>query len=244
MNLKDLIAKQQPQAERRSEARSEAPRLGSIVNTNDSSKEASPPTHEVEDSAAAPGETESEKPKFKLGAAPKKLALTTLSTPKVSPAEQKVDVVDSMDLSSLASLDVGEIPESGKTTPAFPDEIEATAPARELPADLSAQQLNFVESLDVIYTALHDPDMMGQAIRSVMQELQESPEFIQLVSDHDVHTMIKAIRNVMGIAKIRKEEKSTKRTAGTRTKRTASSKFDEETLSSLNELFAGMPSDD
>lgn len=244
MNLKDLIAKQQPQAERRSEARSEAPRLGSIVNTNDSSKEASPPTHEVEDSAAAPSETESEKPKFKLGAAPKKLALTTLPKAAAAQPTKQVDVVDSMDLSSLASLDTTSIPEAGPAAQAFPDEIEATAPARELPADLSAQQLNFVESLDVIYTVLHDPDMMGQAIRSVMQELQESPEFIQLVSDHDVHTMIKAIRNVMGIAKIRKEEKSTKRTAGTRTKRTAASKFDADTLDSLNELFAGMPSDD
>src|SRR3546814_1089660 len=76
------------------------------------------------------------------------------------------------------------------------DLIEATAPARELPADLTAQQLQFVESLDVIYTVLHDADMLGQSIRSVMQELQENKEFIQLVSDHDIHTMIKAIRNV------------------------------------------------
>src|SRR3546814_4821872 len=76
----------------------------------------------------------------------------------------------------------------------FPDEIEATAPARELPADLTAQQLQFVESLDVIYTVLHDADMLGHSIRSVMQELQENKEFIQLVSDHDIHTMINAIR--------------------------------------------------
>src|SRR3546814_17734768 len=53
-----------------------------------------------------------------------------------------------------------------------------------------------------------------QSIRSVMQELQENKEFIQLVSDHDIHTMIKAIRNVTGVAKIRKEEKSSKRTTG------------------------------
>src|SRR3546814_13501044 len=95
-------------------------------------------------------------------------------------------------------------------------------PIWELPADLTAQQLQFVESLDVIYTVLHDADMLGQSIRSVMQELQENKEFIQLVSDHDIHTMIKAIRNVMGVAKIRKEEKSSKRKTGG-AKRTARS---------------------
>src|SRR3546814_1083860 len=99
-----------------------------------------------------------------------------------------------MDLSALAGLDVSGIESLDEPTERsqFPDEIEATAPARELPADLTAQQLQFVESLDVIYTVLHDADMLGQSIRSVMQELQENKEFIQLVSDHDIHTMIKA----------------------------------------------------
>src|SRR5690606_24718869 len=105
------------------------------------------------------------------------------------PATKTVDV-DSLDLSSLASLDVSEIESSQPDAPAFPDEIEATAPARELPPELTQQQLQFVESLDVIYTVLHDPDMLGQSIRMIMQELQENKEFIQLVSDHDVHTMI------------------------------------------------------
>src|SRR3546814_6624657 len=77
--------------------------------------------------------------------------------------------------------------------------------------------------------------MLGQSIRSVMQELQENKEFIQLVSDHDIHTMIKAIRNVMGVAKIRKEEKSSKRKTGG-AKRTASSKFDADTLSQLDAM--------
>src|SRR3546814_18716496 len=70
-----------------------------------------------------------------------------------------------------------------------------------------------------------------------MQELQENKEFIQLVSDHDIHTMIKAIRNVMGVAKIRKEEKSSKRKTGG-AKRTASSKFDADTVSQLDAMMA------
>src|SRR3546814_4843842 len=107
----------------------------------------------------------------------------------------------------------------------------------ELPADLTAQQLQFVESLDVIYTVLHDADMLGQSIRSVMQELQENKEFIQLVSDHDIHTMIKAIRNVMCVAKIRKEEKSSKRKIGG-AMQTASSKFDADTLRQLDAIMS------
>src|SRR3546814_10412199 len=121
-----------------------------------------------------------------------------------------------MDLSALAGLDVSGIESLDEPTERsqFPDEIEATAPARELPADMTAQQLQFVESLDVIYTVLHDEDMLGQSIRSVMQELQENKEFIQLVSDHDINTLIKTKRNVMGVAKIRTAEKSTKRKTG------------------------------
>jgi len=160
--------------------------------------------------------------------------------PKVAadpkPKAKEVDV-DSLDLSALASLDVSEIESTQPDRPAFPDEIEATAPARELPPDLTQQQLQFVESLDVIYTVLHDPDMLGQSIRMIMQELQENKEFIQLVSDHDVHTMIKAIRNVMGIAKIRKEEKATKRKTGG-SKRSAASKFDADTLAQLDDMMA------
>src|SRR3546814_20726681 len=97
--------------------------------------------------------------------------------------------------SALAGRDVTGIESLDEPTERsqFPDEIEATAPARELPADLTAQQLQFVESLDVIYTVLHDADLLGQSIRSVMQELQENKEFIQLVSDHDIHADRKSV---------------------------------------------------
>lgn len=144
-----------------------------------------------------------------------------------------------LDLSSLASLDTSEIPVSqdrSTSTSQFPDEIEATAPVRELPEDLSKQQLSFVESLDSIYEVLHDPELLGQSIRMVMQELQENPEYTKLISDHDVHTMIKSIRNVMGITKIRKEEKTAKR--GTGKKSSASSKFDADTMAQLDAMMS------
>lgn len=162
--------------------------------------------------------------------------------PKAAPAKPNVaaSISDDLDLSSLASLDTSEIPASEvreSSAMQFPDEIEATAPVRELPEDLTAQQLTFIESLDTIYEVLHDTDLLGQSIRMVMQELQNNPEYTKLVSDHDVHTMIKSIRNVMGITKIRKDEKSAKRGTGGR-KSSASSKFDDDTMAQLDAMMA------
>lgn len=157
------------------------------------------------------------------------------------PAPAPAAIPDDLDLSALASLDTSEIPATEKTgsnAMQFPDEIEATAPVRELPEDLTAQQTQFIESLDTIYSVLHDPDMLGQSIRMVMQELQENPEYTKLISDHDVHTMIKSIRNVMGITKIRKAEKAAKRGTGTR-KSTAAGKFDADTMAQLDAMMAG-----
>lgn len=190
---------------------------------------------------------------LKLGASAAPKAVSESKAPAVStglklgsmpkPAETKVapSISDDLDLSALAALDTSEIPASetrASSAMQFPDEIEATAPIRELPEDLSAQQLTFVESLDTIYEVLHDPDLLGQSIRMVMQELQSNPEYTKLVSDHDVHTMIKSIRNVMGITKIRKDEKSAKRGTGGR-KSSASSKFDDDTMAQLDAMMAG-----
>lgn len=102
---------------------------------------------------------------------------------------------------------------------AFLDEIEATAPDRDLPADLKSQQLMFVEQLDGIYQVLNDPEMFGQSVRVIMMELQENPEYIKLISDTDVHTMIRAMRNTMGLAKIKKQSKQRKAGATSRAKK-------------------------
>lgn len=92
----------------------------------------------------------------------------------------------------------------------YADEIPATAPARELPADLSDSQRAFVVQLDSIYEIVHDPELFGNMIRTIMQELQEQPEYMNLIADQDVHTMIRGLRSSMGLAKIKKAEKATK----------------------------------
>jgi hypothetical protein len=70
--------------------------------------------------------------------------------------------------------------------------------------------LAFVESLDGIYQVLHDPEMFGQAVRMVMLELQENNEYDKLLADSDIHVMIRGMRRTMGLARVRKQEKSRK----------------------------------
>lgn len=230
MNLNQLIAKKKADAN----APVETPPAAAPTNESKPSVPLKVGSGLKLGASAAP-KAVSESPKLatglKLGGLPK------AATPERPVAPQ---VSDDLDLSALASLDTSSIPEqasSGQSAMQFPDEIEATAPVRELPEDLTAQQLTFVESLDSIYEVLHDPELLGQSIRMVMQELQENPEYTKLISDHDVHTMIKSIRNVMGITKIRKEEKGTKR--GTGKKSSASSKFDADTMAQLDAMMAG-----
>ena len=113
-------------------------------------------------------------------------------------------------LDDIAKLDESTTPVVERSGSGFDDEIEATAPDRELPAELTSQQLGFVESLDGMYQVLNDPEMFGQTVRMIMMELQENPEYEKLISDQDVHTMIRAMRNTMGLARIKKQEKSRK----------------------------------
>lgn len=156
--------------------------------------------------------------------------------PVAKPAPMPVET-DEFSLDDLAAMDaaaVEAIPE--RSGSGFFDEIEATAPDRDLPGDLTTQQLDFVEQLNGIYGVLNDPEMFAQSVRLVMMELQENPEYIKLVSDQDVHSMIRGMRNSMGLARIKKQEKSRK--AGTGTKKAAQKKsaVSDEAMALLNSL--------
>lgn len=115
-------------------------------------------------------------------------------------------------LEDLAGLDAStiEVAERNQEASGFEDEIEATAPDRDLPPDLTAEQLSFVESLDGVYQVLHDPELFGQSVRLVMIELQENKEYEKLIADSDIHIMIRGMRRTMGLARVRKQEKGRK----------------------------------
>lgn len=153
------------------------------------------------------------------------------------------DVVE-FGLADLAGFDAGSVNEVRSDTLSwFEDEIEATAPDRPLDPDLTTQQLGFVESLDNIYQVLNDPELFGQSVRIIMMELQENPEYIKLIQDQDVHVMIRAMRNTMGMARIKKQEKSRKAGTGTRKAAQKKSRVSEADLSILNSLLGGAVDD-
>jgi hypothetical protein len=148
-------------------------------------------------------------------------------------------------LADLAGFEATEdtAPSRAELDSGFDDEIEATAPERALEPDLTVQQLAFVESLDGIYPVLHDPDLFGQAVRIIMLEMQEHPEYKKLLADQDVHTMIRGMRNTMGLARIRKVEKSRKAGgAGKKASRSKSAVSDED-MALLDAVMGGFGDD-
>lgn len=153
----------------------------------------------------------------------------------------KPAISDSGDFSleDLAAMDASSIEEVTERDydSGFIDEIEATAPDRELPADIAADQLAFVESLDGIYSVLHDSEMFGQAVRMIMIELQENQEYEKLLSDSDVHTMIRGMRRTMGLARVRKQEKSRKAKTNTNARKKAG--VSDEAMALLNKVMGG-----
>lgn len=100
------------------------------------------------------------------------------------------------------------------------------APTRDLPADLDDQAKAFVSSLDQIYTLASDPELFGQYIRSIMTELQTNPQYTKLICDDDVATMIRGMRESMGLARIKKEVNKTKRTSGSTSTKKSNPKAD------------------
>jgi len=151
------------------------------------------------------------------------LSPVNLVSPSPAAPAAKPVIAPSLDdgdfsLESLAAMDASVVAVAAPVSSGFEDEIEATAPDRDLPPELTAQQINFVEQLDGVYPLLADPELFAQSIRIIMIELQENPEYIKLVADQDVHVMIQGMRRSMGLARIKKQEKSRKTTTPRATK--------------------------
>jgi hypothetical protein len=113
---------------------------------------------------------------------------------------------------TLAELEDSESPGgSAGFVSRFADQIDATAPIRELPADLSEQAKSWLAQMDSIYSILHEPEMLGNVVRNIMEELAAHPEYRQLIHPKDSNTIVRAMRDAMGLARIKKEESKSKR---------------------------------
>ena len=138
------------------------------------------------------------------------------ASPSVPHPPADVGAIDSLDALSnstggapLKAQPLGAIELDGETP--------AQAPTRNLPDDLTDGMKMFVESLDSIYDVLFDALLFGNMTRTIMQELQENPDYIKLVADEDVHIMIRGMREAMGLARIKKVEGKRKSPAAKKT---------------------------
>lgn len=156
---------------------------------------------------------------------------------KVGQASQAEPVVpaadDGFDLDDIANLDVSDMDESRDSRSTFPDEIGATEPIPErfIPEGADEQMRSFVSLMDQVYTIGHDPQLLGNVIRSIMIELQRNPHYINsdwkksLVQPDDVRVWIRNMREVMGLAKVAKAEAKAKRGNGRKKKEQSSSEM-------------------
>lgn len=93
-----------------------------------------------------------------------------------------------------------------------PEESLPSAPPRELPDNISEQQQKFVDALDGIHKAFQDPEILSNMLRTVMVELQETPELMELVEKEDLQMMVRGMRETLGY--IRQTKAKKKRKAG------------------------------
>lgn len=209
---------------------------------------AQPVTQEPSESQAVAPPKESEAKKLPALGGLNLLKKASLAAPKApEPEPPKVFDSGSFDLSDLAAMDASTVNPTQTleqtTISGYFDEIEASAPDRDLPADMSQGMALFVESLDGVYQILHDPELFAQSVRNIMIELDENPEYLKVISDHDVHTMIRGMRNSMGMARIKKQEKARKpasKTGATKRAKVA----DSEAMNILDQLMGGVGDDD
>ena len=126
--------------------------------------------------------------------------------PAPTPAPSKMD-----ELQALMASEAGQTPTVASR---FADEVPADAPIRELDPDLDEQAKGFINSLDSVYGIMHEPDLLGGVVRNIMIELGNHPEYRKLIQPKDVHTLVRGMRESMGLARIKKEESKAKRSGG------------------------------
>lgn len=138
-----------------------------------------------------------------------------------------------LSLDALDSTEAGAV-EARPTASGFIDETPAVKPTRTLPEGLEKQGLQFVQMLDQLYNPdmIHDTELMANVIRSMMIEMKSQRQYMKLIAPEDVNLLVRTMRNSMGLARIKKQEKK----AGTRTSR-KSAKVDEDMLGDLDSLI-------
>lgn len=143
---------------------------------------------------------------------PRLAGMFARKTPEPAPTPTPAPIRE-ITLDTLDSIELPDIEEREVKRSHFDDETPATLPMRNLPEDIDSGQLNFVEMIDSVYGMLHEPELLSSVIRSIMIELQENKQYITLIANEDVQTWIRAMRDGMGLARVKKTEKKAKTSA-------------------------------
>jgi hypothetical protein len=80
-----------------------------------------------------------------------------------------------------------------------------------LPADLEEAVARFISNLDHLHSLAPEPELASAAISGIMIELKKNPQYIKHVMPEDVRVVVQIMRETMGLAKITKEAKVSKR---------------------------------
>lgn len=140
---------------------------------------------------------------------PKSALAGMMKKPVAAPAKPAPASAESTEL--VPTFSMADLAASTSTGTRAPDETPANIIPRNLPDEMTPGMKAFVSTLDILYENLADSEMLGQACVSVMIELKSNPQYEQLVSDEDVRMLIKAARDAMGLARIKKTEAKAKR---------------------------------
>jgi hypothetical protein len=120
----------------------------------------------------------------------------------------------------------------GERVAYFADETPAVKPTRELPEGITKEGLGFVDMIDGIYEIIHDPDLLGGVIRNIMVELKSNPEYTKLMAPEDFRTMVRGMRESMGLARVKKQESKAKKSSPRKSKQ-----LDDDVLAGLDDIL-------
>lgn len=201
------------------------------------------------ESAEAPAQDKPKKPALsglKLGGAIGKGSkpAAAAATPKPAGEAPRKKSSNELSLDDLENMeDPGtHRPKHDGAQAMYGDHIEATKPIRDVEAllasaddDSKAGMKSFLSLLDGVYEILDDPEMLGNVTRSIMMELKDNPQYMKLVADSDIQTLVRAMRASMGLARIKKTNAKAKRAGGGKSK----AKVDQDMLDDLDSLDLG-----
>lgn len=161
----------------------------------------------------------------------KKPAIKLASKPKSGAATKESE-------SALPSPDTAdtEKPEPQKANPRemMPGEVPASSANESQPGDMDAKMQAFKALVDKVPTLFDDADLMGQALRKIMSDLQTNPEFFEMLVDENIHNMVRGFKDTMGAAQIKAQAKKKP------SSRSKPSKLDANDLGELDNMLAQM----